>query len=247
MAEKRGNKDIQLWKKPKNVTIIEGFPGFGLVATITTGYLIEHLKCEQIGSVYFEDAAPTLAVHKNKMIDPIGIYYNKAKNLIIIHAITSAQGLEWKAAQAILDIANQLTAKEIISIEGVGSKEKSERGFHYTQNQKASKRLQKLGIDELGEGIIVGVTSALMLRLKRNKMPMTCLFAETHSQLPDSRAAAKVIEMLDGYLGLKVDFKPLLKEAAEFEKKLKGIATDFQKTEKQQGKKCSGKHFGYIR
>jgi len=46
---------------------------------------------------------------------------------------------------------------------------------------------------------------------------------ETHSQLPDSRAAAKVIETLDRYLKLDVDYKPLLQKAQEFEGKLKDI------------------------
>ena len=116
MVEKRGKvkskEEFLLWKKPKNVKIIEGFPGLGLVATIATGYLIEHLNCEQIGSFYFEEAAPTLAIHKNNMVDPIGVFYNKEKNLAIIHAITSANGIEWKAAKMIMEIADQLNAKE---------------------------------------------------------------------------------------------------------------------------------------
>lgn len=244
MVEKRGLKeDILLWKKPKNVKIIEGFPGFGLVATISTGYLIEHLNCEQIGSFYFEDAAPTLAIHKNQTMDPIGVYYNKEKNVVIIHAITSANGIEWKAADVVLKIAKQLTAKEIISIEGVGGEGKGEQGFHYSQDQKISRRLKKLGINELGEGIIVGVTSALMLKLKKQNLPITCLFAETKTKLPDSRAAAKVIEMLDQYLGLKVDYKPLLKEADKFEKKLKEVMGNVDNAEQQKEKK----NFRYIR
>ena len=246
MAEKRGVKeDILLWKKPKDVRIIEGFPGFGLVATIATGYLIEHLDCEQIGSYYFEETAPTLAIHKNDIVDPIGIYYNKTKNVVIIHAITSPTGIEWKTADVVLKIAKQLNAKEIISIEGVGSMDAGDRGFHFSQDQRISNRLKKLGIDELGEGIIVGVTSALMLKLKKGKIPMTCLFAEAHTKLPDSRAAAKIIEMLDQYLGLRVDYKPLIKEAEKFEGKLKEIIEKAGKTE--QDRDFKGKKFGYIR
>ena len=41
--------------------------------------------------------------------------------------------------------------------------------------------------------------------------------------MPDSRAAAKLIETLDKILGLKVDYKPLIKKAEEFEKKLKSL------------------------
>ncbi len=244
MAEKRGLKeDIILWKKPKDVKIIEGFPGFGLVATIATGYLIEHLNCEQIGSFYFEETAPTLAIHKNKTLDPVGVFYNKTKNIAIIHAITSAAGIEWKAADVVLRIAKQLNAKEIISIEGVGSTEQTEKGFYYSQDANTSKKFKKMGIDPLGEGIIVGVTSALMLKLQRKKTPMTCLFAEAHTKLPDSRAAAKIIEMLDNYLGLDVDYKPLLKEADKFEEKLKEVMQNMGKAEKQK----SEKKFGYIR
>ena len=40
---------LELWKKPKGATIIEGFPGYGLVGPITTEFLIDHLKTEQIG------------------------------------------------------------------------------------------------------------------------------------------------------------------------------------------------------
>ncbi len=248
MVEKRGKINLKeeflLWKKPKNVKIIEGFPGLGLVATIATGYLIEHLNCEQIGSFYFEEATPTLAIHKSNMVDPIGVFYNKEKNLVIIHAITSANGIEWKAANMVMKIAEQLNAKEIISIEGVGGvNQESSRGFHYAKNDLVSKKLKKIGIDELGEGIIVGVTSALMLKLKSKNIPITCLFTEAKTNLPDSRAAAKIIEMLDQYLGLKVDYKPLLEEAKNFEQKLKGVMQNAQKVEQVK----ENQQVGYIR
>ena len=41
--------------------------------------------------------------------------------------------------------------------------------------------------------------------------------------MPDSKAAAKVIETLDKYLELGVDFKPLLQKAEELEGKLKNL------------------------
>jgi len=51
---------LNLTKNPKGVTIIEGFPGFGLVGTIATGFLIEHLKCEKIGTYFFETPPATI-------------------------------------------------------------------------------------------------------------------------------------------------------------------------------------------
>ena len=101
-----------------------------------------------------------------------------------------------------------------------------------TSRQK-EKKLQKLS-KKLNEGIIVGATSALLLK---SKFPVTALFADTHSQLPDSKAAAKLIELLDNYVGLKIDPKPLLETAARFEEKLKTIMSQGTQTEEEVKKK----------
>ncbi len=230
MPEKEEKFCCELWKKPKAATVVEGFPGFGLVSTIATGFLIDHLKCEQIGRYWFEQGQPTVAIHACKLIDPISVYYDKKYNIVIVHSIAPAAGMEWKGADIVLDVARQVGAKEIVTLEGVGSPEAEEsRGFYYTSNIAHRKRFQKIGIDCLGEGIIVGVTSALLMKAPQKGIDVCSLFAETHSNLPDSKAAAKVIELLDRYLGLKVDYKPLLKQAAEFEKKLRAMLEQSQK------------------
>ena len=69
------------------------------------------------------------------------------------------------------------------------------------------------------------------------KQPFSCIFVETHSNLPDSKAAAKVVEYLDKYLGLKVDYKPLLKTAEQFEAQLKELITHTQQAVKEQEKR----------
>ncbi len=229
-------KIITLTKTPKNVTIIEGFPGYGLVGTITTGFLVDHLACELIGKHYFEEAPVTLAVHGCRVIEPVGIYYNKKYNIVLVHAIMPAAGLEWKAADIVNDISKQCSAKEVITIEGVGSAEIAEepKVFAYCTNKETQKKFAKLGHECLGEGIIVGVTAALIMR---HKLPITSLFAETHSNLPDSKAASKIIEVLDKYIGLAVDPKPLLKQAEEFEKKIKTIVDQSQKAQELKEKK----------
>ena len=231
---------LVLTKKPKGATVIEGFPGLGLVGTIATGFLLDHLKCEKIGSTYFEEPPATLAVHGCSIIDPIGIYYNKQHNVVIVHAITSAAGIEFAAADLVLDICKQIQASELITLEGVGSTDGAEtRGFFYTAHAGLRKTLEKIGIDCLGEGIIVGVTAAALMR---GGLPILSLFAETHSKLPDSKAAAKLVEVLDKLLSLNVNYEPLLKQAQEFEKKLKGMLTQTMKAQEMQEKK----QVGYI-
>lgn len=217
--------EIQLLKKPKNPIIIEGFPGFGLVGTISSEFLIEHLDCEEIGNIFSEEIPAMIAIHESKIVKPMGIYYNKKYNLLFIHGITVVQGLEWKIVDAILQLAEKVEAKEIISLEGVGSLTALENPqlFYITNIDKSAKKLEQFGLKRMKEGIIMGVTGAMLY--KGSGVPNTSIFAETATNLPDSKAAAKVIEVLDKYLNLNVDYKPLLEQAQKFEDKLKGIMT----------------------
>ncbi len=214
---------IKLWKRPKNPIIIEGFPGFGLVGTIASEFLIDHLKTEQIGKITFEEMPPMVAIHESEVVEPLGIFYSKEYNVVILHAVTASAGFEWKLADALEEVAKQLNAKEIISLEGVGSAEDTieTKPFYYTSDPKKRKVFEKFGVEPLKEGIIMGVTGAMLL--KTDAFSISCIFAETHSNIPDSKAAAQVIKILDKYLGLKVDPQPLLQQAEKFEDKLKGL------------------------
>ncbi len=230
---------LVLTKKPKNVTIIEGFPGFGLIGTIATEFLMEHLDTEKIGIVEMDEIPAMIAIHQNKVIEPISIHYNKEYNMVLIHAINIGKDLGWKVADIVGELAKQLSAKEIISLEGVGSpNQDSGRVFFYsTEDGKVSKKLSGVAAP-LSEGIIVGVTGALLAR--NVGVPIIALFAEAKSNMPDSKAAAEIIKVLDAYAGLEVDPKPLLKQAELFEKKLQGILQKSKDAEEiQEDKKLS--------
>ena len=229
--------EVKLWKKPKNCTVIEGFPGFGLVGTIASEFLIEHLETEQIGKILFNDMPAMVAIHENKLVEPLGIFHDREHNIVILHAITAATHYEWEMASTVGKLASDLSAKEIISLEGVGSAEETKESqvFYYSNDEKSSKLFEKAGIQPLKEGIIIGVTGAVLLRVE--KVPVSCIFAETHSNLPDSKAAAKVIEALDKYIGMSLDYKPLLEQAQKFEDKLKTILQKSQEAQDASDKK----------
>ncbi len=231
---------IELTKKPKGVTVIEGFPGLGVVSTITTSFLLEHLKTEQIGKYWFEEkeVAPIISIHNCNLVDPVSIHYSKEYNLVIIHSITSPLYIEWKAANFVIDVCKELKAKELISIEGIAAPPTANKQvnntYYFTKNKQIEKNLLNMKLSCLGEGSIIGVTAAL---LEKADVPMTAFFADTFSNLPDSRAAAKIIELLDKYLGLKVDYEPLLQQAEQFEKAIKDIFKKAQQTQEVKEKK----------
>jgi uncharacterized protein len=208
--------DVVLSKRPQNPTIIQGFPGMGLVGTISTEFLIDHLKAELIGEFVYDELPPTAAIHKGDLVRPMAVYYAEKQNLIILHTILNVGGMEWAIADKIVALAKDLAAKEIICLEGVVSPDagKEPKVFSF-----GSEALEKLGAEPLKESIIMGVTGALLLRFK----PVIGVFAETHSQLPDSMAAAQIIKALDKYLNLTVDYEPLVEQAKQFEQKIKTL------------------------
>lgn len=228
--------EIVLEQKPKSPIIINGFPGFGLVGTIATEFLLEHLETKCIGHLWLKDIQPMIAIHEEKVVHPMGLFYNSKYNLLVVHVVAATSGIEWKLGEGIMDIAKQLNAKEIISLEGVSTNEDvvDPKTFFFASDDKKKQELVRLGLEPLKEGIILGVTSALLLK---SKTPTTCIFVETHSNMPDSKAAAKIVETLDKYLGLDVDYDPLLKKAEIFEDHLRGLLDKTQETVSLQEKK----------
>lgn len=234
--------EIVLSQKPKSPVVISGFPGVGMVGAIAAEFLIQHLGTKQIGKIILDNSPPLVAIHDGKLVEPFSVYYSSKHGIVVVHSIIAAPGTEWQAASAILSICKTLNAKELISIEGVGSSAEEAEGsqaqgrtFYYANSAAREKALEKQKMEKLKEGIIMGPTSAVLM--KAGKLPVTCFFAETHTNLPDSQAAAQIIKAIDAYLGLKVDYKPLLQLAAKFEEKLRNIITQSKRAEDLRDKK----------
>lgn len=227
--------EIILREKPKSPIVIQGLPGIGMVGAIAAEFLIQHLDTKLIGKIILDKAPPMVALHEGKLIEPFSIYYSKKHNLLIVHSIIAVPGGEWKLADAIASLCTDLSAKQIISLEGIGTNDESivdSKTFFYSNSAKMEKQFRDAKLEQLREGIILGQTGALLV--KADETPVSCLFAQTHSNLPDSKAAAELIKALDAVLDLKIDYKPLLQIAAQFEQKLKGILVQSEKAKDMQ-------------
>lgn len=234
--------NILLEKEVSKPIILQGFPGFGLIGTIVTEYLIEHLDAEKIGSIQITQSSPVLAIQNGILIEPVGIYYVKKYNLIIIHTVQNLQGLEWEYAETIKKLVTRFFAWELISIEGVVDQSTNEKPsiYFYTNTQSIQNSLESCGLSPLQNGIIMGTGAALLS--EKLDCRVSAFFTTTHSQLPDSRAAAVVITALDSYLKFNVPTKPLLAKAQEFEQKYTSLLENV-KTSKNE---ISKKNLSYV-
>jgi len=224
---------IELSEKPKNPIIIEGVPGFGLASTIATDFLIKHLGAKRIGRIYSNKIKPIVAIHNSEIINPLEIFYDKQHNIVILRTLTTITGAEWEIAEIIMGLAKKFRSKEVISLEGIASEKGKKNNIYYYTNLQRD-RFKLLDLENMKDGIVLGVTGVLLL--KERDLPLSCIFVEANPNLPDSRAAGEIIKVLDSYLGLKVDYKPLIKTAEEFEGKLKGLLEKIKQGSNQKGK-----------
>ncbi len=219
---------INLTSKPKGAVILEGFPGFGFVSNIAVEFLIEHLNAVQIGEFEYDELPATVAIHEKKLINPMAVFHIPKHNLIVLHTLLNVKGHEWKISECILQMAKDLDTKEIISLEGVASEEETPQAYYF-----GNSKFEQAGAKPVEECVVLGVSAALMLRHPH----VSCLFVNAHSNLPDSGAAAKLIEVLNKYFGMNLDTKPLLKQAEAFERKIHRILHESEKTQTELDKK----------
>lgn len=236
------NIKLNLKTKPSNPTIIVGFPGFGLVGVIATEFLCNHTEAVEVGKYWFEQLPATIAVHDSKIVNPVGLFYDKKNNLVIIHSISAAPGLEWAASELIIEVADKVGAKEIICLDGVGisgtttNVPTGSRVFFYAKDKKTKESLElsSLKPEALKESIILGVTPAVLLK---SNIPVIALFSEVKSDLPDSKSAAKLIHVLNDYLKMNLNYKPLIEAGDKFEEKIKKIVDEHKKITENTTKK----------
>src|SRR3989338_8668912 len=75
--------ELQLNAKIQNPRIILGFPGFGLVGSIATEFLISHLKTEKVGRMLVPEMPAMVAIHQKKVVDSVSLYYDREDNLLL--------------------------------------------------------------------------------------------------------------------------------------------------------------------
>ncbi len=226
--------NIQLdTKNLHSPTIIEGFPGFGFVSTIVTQYLIEHLNAKPVGKIISNKLVPIAAVHNEDIIYPLEIFYDKKTNILILQALTPVEGIEWEIADTLIELAKKVKAKQIISLEGINSKTGTDNTFFYTNQKNIGFQDKDIDLRPLKEGVVIGVAGALLIKSTETKIPFYSFFAETRTSLPDNKAAAEIIKVLDKHLNLIIDYKPLLKKAKEFEEKIKSLSSKLLETRPQ--------------
>lgn len=220
-----------------NSMLVVAFPTVGLVSSIAGRFIIDSLKLDEIGAIVSKNFTPTTIIHNSIPSPPVRIYAgNKIcgpddsceQIAVIISEFMPPMDIIKLLGDTILEWSDKKGCKTIVALEGthaVGDIKKQKLQIYGVgTNPEMRSILKKYKIRETQEGMITGVTGVLLYEGVLMNRDVLCLLAEAHAAYPDSRAAGNLLKKLDIMLPeIKIDPKPLYKEAEEIEKNIRKL------------------------
>ncbi len=207
--------------KLKNPVIIEGFPGIGMVGTISASYLAEKLGMKLVGYLASSHFPPISAIHDYKPVSPARIYASEKHDLIVLFSeFIIPSEIVYALSEKIIDWAREKKAKMIYSLAAIAVPEPRETIHGIASMPAVAETLKKNGVDLIKEGATQGVSGVLIAECASQRFPAANLMVQTASPL-DPRAAARLLDKLSQLISVPIDTKALLKEGEEVERKMR--------------------------
>ncbi|PGF18433.1 3-isopropylmalate dehydratase [Natrinema sp. CBA1119] len=215
-------------------TLVEGFPGVGLVGKIATDHLVEELEMRYYASVHCE-GLPRIGVYRSgdrTARPPVRLYVSEEHDLIALQSDAPI------ASQAVESVADCLTGWIVeqgatpIYLSGLPAERDGETrpSLYGIATGNGGDRLEAANIPIPSEdGVITGPTGALINRAAQEDYGSLGLVVECSPQFPDPEAASVLLE--DGIApvtGLEIDVTELVDRAEEIRAKREQLAQQMQ-------------------
>lgn len=222
-------------KDISNSMVIVAFPTVGLISSIVSNFIINHMKLELIAGLISDDFYPAAIITEGIPTPPVRIFAgdhvcgqkNECDQIVVITSELPIRTTAFSPlADKIIEWCREKKCKIITTIEGINSQNPLEDEkiavFHAVSNKDAAKHLEGLPTKAFETGMISGLSGLLLYKGNLQNSSISCFLAEAHAEYPDSRSAAEVLKVLDKMVPqIKMDPEPLLKEAEEIEERVK--------------------------
>ncbi len=214
--------------------LVTGFPGVGFVGTIATNFLVQSLNLGRIASVVSGTFPPYAVVREGRPFSPVRIHAapmvcgldGKCDQLaVVLSEVMPRPEDMFPLGESLLRWAKAKGAQEVVALEGVKTEapEAKEPALHGVANSpEAIRRLERMGIQLLEEGLLSGFSGILTYLGEALEMDVICLIADTREGIPDARGAARVVEALKVMIPhITIDSGPLHEQAELIEGQIK--------------------------
>ncbi|MBZ6496450.1 proteasome assembly chaperone family protein [Natrinema longum] len=215
-------------------TLVEGFPGVGLVGKIATDHLVEQLEMRYYASVHCE-GLPRIGVYRGgdrTARPPVRLYVSEAHDLL---ALQSDAPITSKAVESVADCLTGWIVEHGVTpiyLSGLPAERDDEDrpDLYGIATGDGGDRLDATDVPVPPEdGVITGPTGALINRAAQEDYGSLGLVVECNPQFPDPEAASVLLEDGIGSVAdLEVDVQELIDRAEEIRAKREQLARQMQ-------------------
>ncbi len=203
-------------------TLIEGFPGMGLVGTIGAKYVVEKLNFKEVGYVSPRAFAPIIRIHEGLPMYPARLYVNERLKTAVLFA---EQMIPKNETHAVAELVShwivEKKIKRVVSLSGISTETMGDTTIYgIAANERSRKWLKESGVQVIQEGFTTGMTALIMLALKNQDIEAVSLMGNVHIGA-DYKASADIVKKLSEMLGLKLDVAPLMEEGKAIEEQFR--------------------------
>ena len=254
------SKVIQRNKKLNSPILIAGFPGPGLVGSISTSYIIDKLEMYQIACVESEHIAPGVIYVGGKLRHPFRLYSNKEGNVCVLvcEAPIMIQGM-YSVLNTVMKWGLDNRVKEVMVLEGIAveglpdskrtpmilsSDGKSADAANLLRDDgsinianKSQQEAADSGPFYANTAFIGGIAGGLLSACLSNGIACKALLVLASSGIPDPEGAAILLESVANTTNdqiLKIDTKQLREQGAKVKRRMEEIMRSIREQQAQQ-------------
>jgi predicted ATP-grasp superfamily ATP-dependent carboligase len=217
--------------------VLVAFPTIGSVASIAGHYLQQKLDLPLVGSFLADPPTPIAAVRNGVATSAIRIFGGEVecelphgpcpRLYLVLADVPLSLAAVAGVSHALLTAAKN--ARLVLALDAVArdqddASEGEENRDVYAVSADAArlKDLELKGVTPLPDAFIGGMTGQLLLDAFRTEARVGALIVDASRNLPDGRAAARLVEAVDQLLPtVPVDTEPLLAEVVKVEEELR--------------------------
>ena len=226
------------------------FPSVGMVSSVVAHFLIDHLNLEFVGGVAHPKLPAICLVQDGVQLPPIRAYAGEPicklegvcdKVLLLMSELIVPDPLVHEIVSSLFEWSKEQNAAMGILIDAFAMKgmkgglNGNEPLVEYEDTEdvdvlgvaatpKMAEILQGMDIKLLEQGVIKGMTGAMLSEGSSRKRNIMSIMVEADPRFPDARAAAVIIEHLNKMLPVAdLDHEPLLAEAQQLEDQIRSM------------------------
>lgn len=213
----------------RDIVLVAGFPGSGLVGSIAVNYLVEKFEFTLLGYLTSPNLPINAAAINGLAHMPVRIY-EKGNLVALVSDVPIPDEAAYEISVAVIDwLLKRARLSEIVVLGGVVTGGTGERVFGAATTEEALEHLKVIAeiLPNLNiTGVIGGILSEAMFR----NIPAYGLLIETNFDV-DPRASAAGLTALSNLYHFNIDVTELIQQADTVEPMLLRLAEDVKNSQ----------------